>query len=234
MGGGYLGGGVHEDHADDDDDAGVPRLQRADHAERLRQELQLVDAVGAAGLARVGAVVDEVGEGVHEDVQGDGVGDVAVEGDVLPQRHVLGERRLRALVRRALLLPPLLHLDVVEPVQQLRDHRHHDQRAVEVQHLPAAFGDGDPDRAELRRGDGRVRVVADLRRALRHLVVPAPGNFYVNLPPLFLGHFSPIFARFFPVFSPFSPSCRQDSGNRHQDPEKRSVTVEKRRAKPPS
>ena len=29
--------------------------------------------------------------------------------------------------------------------------------------------------------------------------VPAPGNFYVNLPPLFLGHFSPIF----PVFSPF-------------------------------
>ena len=63
--------------------------------------------------------------------------------------------------------------------------------------------------------------------------VPTPGNFYVNLPPLFLGHFSPIFARFFPVFSPFSPSCRQDSGNRHQDPEKRSVTVEKRRAKNP-
>ena len=26
------------------------------------------------------------------------------------------------------------------------------------------------------------------------------GNFYVNLPPLFLGHFSPIFARFFPRF----------------------------------
>ena len=45
-------------------------------------------------------------------------------------------------------------------------------------------------------------------------------------PPLFLGHFSPIFPRFFPIFSPFSPSCRQDSGNRHQDPEKRSVTVE--------
>ena len=63
--------------------------------------------------------------------------------------------------------------------------------------------------------------------------VPAPGNFYVNLPPLFLGHFSPIFAPFFPVFSPFSPSCRQDSGNRHQDPEKRSVTVEKRRVKNP-
>ena len=34
--------------------------------------------------------------------------------------------------------------------------------------------------------------------------VPAPGNFYVNLPPLFLGHFSPIFPRFFPIFSPFS------------------------------
>ena len=33
------------------------------------------------------------------------------------------------------------------------------------------------------------------------LRVPTPGNFYVNLPPLFLGHFSPIFARF---FSPFS------------------------------
>ena len=63
--------------------------------------------------------------------------------------------------------------------------------------------------------------------------VPAPGNFYVNLPPLFLGHFSPIFSRFFPVFSPFPPSCPQDSGNRHQDPEKRSVTVEKRRAKTP-
>ena len=63
--------------------------------------------------------------------------------------------------------------------------------------------------------------------------VPAPGNFYVNLPPLFLGHFSPIFARFFAVFSPFSPSCRQDSGNRHQDPEKRSETVEKRRVKNP-
>ena len=29
---------------------------------------------------------------------------------------------------------------------------------------------------------------------------PAPGNFYVNLPPLFLGHFSPIFPRFFPFF----------------------------------
>ena len=65
------------------------------------------------------------------------------------------------------------------------------------------------------------------------LHVPAPGNFYVNLPPLFLGHFSPIFPRFFPIFSPFSPSCRQDSGNRHQDPEKRSETVEKRRAKNP-
>ena len=63
--------------------------------------------------------------------------------------------------------------------------------------------------------------------------VPTPGNFYVNLPPLFLGHFSPIFARFSPVFSPFSPSCPQDSGNRHQDPEKRSETVEKRRAKTP-
>ena len=37
--------------------------------------------------------------------------------------------------------------------------------------------------------------------------VPAPSNFCVNLPPLFLGHFSPIFARFFPVFSPFPPSC---------------------------
>ena len=66
-----------------------------------------------------------------------------------------------------------------------------------------------------------------------HFLIPAPGNFYVNLPPLFLGHFSPIFARFFPVVSPFSPSCRQDSGNRHQDPEKRSETVEKRRAKNP-
>eukprot|EP01045_Picozoa_sp_COSAG04_P009370 COSAG04_NODE_540_length_12878_cov_10.484858_7_plen_261_part_00 len=63
--------------------------------------------------------------------------------------------------------------------------------------------------------------------------LPTPGNFYVNLPPLFLGHFSPIFARFFPVFSPFSPSCPQDSGNRHQDPEKRSETVEKRWAKTP-
>eukprot|EP01045_Picozoa_sp_COSAG04_P025334 COSAG04_NODE_3306_length_2950_cov_2.006664_2_plen_109_part_00 len=30
--------------------------------------------------------------------------------------------------------------------------------------------------------------------------VPTPGNFYVNLPPLFLGHFSPIFARFSPFF----------------------------------
>ena len=90
---------------------------------------------------------------------------------------------------------------------------------------------------------GREEVVADRRgvavphcrerRRSRRLgeVVPAPGNFYVNLPPLFLGHFSPIFARFFPVFSPFSPSCRQDSGNRHQDPEKRSETVEKRRVK---
>ena len=56
--------------------------------------------------------------------------------------------------------------------------------------------------------------------------VPAPGNFYVNLPPLFLGHFSPIFPRFFPIFSPFPPSCPQDSGNRHQE---RSVAVEKRR-----
>ena len=63
--------------------------------------------------------------------------------------------------------------------------------------------------------------------------VPAPRNFYVNFPPLFLGHFSPIFSRFFPVFSPFPPSCPQDSGNRHQDPEKRSVTAEKRRAKTP-
>ena len=53
----------------------------------------------------------------------------------------------------------------------------------------------------------------------------------VNLPPLFLGHFSPIFARLFPVFSPFPPSFHQDSGNRHQDPERRSVTVEKRRVK---
>eukprot|EP01045_Picozoa_sp_COSAG04_P026770 COSAG04_NODE_3784_length_2534_cov_16.639425_2_plen_283_part_00 len=66
-----------------------------------------------------------------------------------------------------------------------------------------------------------------------HSVLPTPGNFYVNLPPLFLGHFSPIFARFFPVFSPFAPSCRQDSGNRRQDPKKRSATVEKRRAKNP-
>ena len=33
--------------------------------------------------------------------------------------------------------------------------------------------------------------------------VPTPGNFYVNLPPLFLGHFSPIFPRFFPIFSQF-------------------------------
>ena len=40
--------------------------------------------------------------------------------------------------------------------------------------------------------------------AARPVVVPAPGNFYVNLPPLFLGHFSPIFPRFFPIFSPFS------------------------------
>ena len=64
-------------------------------------------------------------------------------------------------------------------------------------------------------------------------LLPAPGNFYVNLPPLFLGHFSPIFPRFFPIFSPFSPSCPQDSGNRRQDPEKRSVTVEKRRVKNP-
>ena len=63
--------------------------------------------------------------------------------------------------------------------------------------------------------------------------VPAPGNFYVNLPPLFLGHFSPIFARFFPIFSPFSPSCPQDSGNQRQDPEERSATVEKRRVKNP-
>ena len=63
--------------------------------------------------------------------------------------------------------------------------------------------------------------------------VPTPGNFYVNLPPLFLGHFSPIFPRLFPMFSPFSPSFPQDSGNRHQDPEERSVTVERRRDKPP-
>ena len=64
-------------------------------------------------------------------------------------------------------------------------------------------------------------------------ITPTPGNFYVNLPPLFLGHFSPIFPRFFPIFSPFPPSCPHDSGNRHQDPETRSVTVEKRRAKNP-
>ena len=30
--------------------------------------------------------------------------------------------------------------------------------------------------------------------------VPTPRNFYVNLPPLFLGRFSPIFARFSPFF----------------------------------
>ena len=65
-------------------------------------------------------------------------------------------------------------------------------------------------------------------------LVPAPGNIYVNLPPLFLGHFSPIFYRFFPIFSPFPPSCPQDSGNRHHDPDKRTVTVENGRAKPPS
>ena len=64
-------------------------------------------------------------------------------------------------------------------------------------------------------------------------LVPAPGNFNVNLPPLFLGHFSPISSRFFPVFSLFPPSCPQDSGNRHQDPEKRSVTAGKRRVKNP-
>ena len=63
--------------------------------------------------------------------------------------------------------------------------------------------------------------------------VPTPGNFYVNLPPLFLGHFSPIFARFSPVFSPFAPSFPQDSGNGRQDPEKRSVTVEKTAGKKP-
>ena len=63
--------------------------------------------------------------------------------------------------------------------------------------------------------------------------VPTPRNFYVNLPPLFLGHFSPIFARFFAVFSPFAPSFPQDSGNGRQDPEKRSETVEKRRNKNP-
>ena len=80
---------------------------------------------------------------------------------------------------------------------------------------------------------GRQRLRLLRRQAALQHQVPAPGNFYVNLPPLFLGHFSPIFARFFPVFSPFSPSCRQDSGNRHQDPEKRSETVEKRRAKTP-
>ena len=48
----------------------------------------------------------------------------------------------------------------------------------------------------------------------------------VKLTSLFLGHFSPIFARSFPVVSPFPSSCPQDSGNRHQDPEKRPVTVE--------
>ena len=83
---------------------------------------------------------------------------------------------------------------------------------------------------------GHPGVQLELIKALQAAgkpLVPTPRNFYVNLPPLFLGHFSPIFARFFPIFSPFSPSCRQDSGNRHQDPEKRSVTVEKRPAKNP-
>ena len=32
------------------------------------------------------------------------------------------------------------------------------------------------------------------------LDLPAPGNFYVNLPPLFLGHFSPVFSPFVPRF----------------------------------
>eukprot|EP01045_Picozoa_sp_COSAG04_P048876 COSAG04_NODE_18985_length_427_cov_2.112805_1_plen_62_part_01 len=52
---------------------------------------------------------------------------------------------------------------------------------------------------------GLLRQAAAEPRRAAVLRVPAPGNFYVNLPPLFLGHFSPIFARFFPVFSPFSP-----------------------------
>ena len=61
--------------------------------------------------------------------------------------------------------------------------------------------------------------------------VPTPGNNDCHLPPLSLGHFSPIFSPFFPVFSPFSPSGPQDSRNRHQDPEKRSETVAKRSRK---
>ena len=79
----------------------------------------------------------------------------------------------------------------------------------------------------------RTSSTATSSRRTSCSTVPTPGNFYVNLPPLFLGHFSPIFPRFFPIFSPFSPSCPQDSGNRHQDPEKRSETVEKRRVQDP-
>ena len=80
---------------------------------------------------------------------------------------------------------------------------------------------------------GHLRQLVDDLVQERRLGIPAPGNIYVNLPPLFLGHFSPIFPRFFPVFSPFPPSCPQDSGNRHQDPEKRPETVQKRRVKNP-
>ena len=45
---------------------------------------------------------------------------------------------------------------------------------------------------------------------MHHLnITPTPGNFYVNLPPLFLGHFSPIFSSFFPVFFRLAPKIQE-------------------------
>ena len=87
-------------------------------------------------------------------------------------------------------------MDEQRPTQERRP-RAGRQRA----HAPRLLLGVQPDAAR-----GRAALADD---------VPTPGNFYVNLPPLFLGHFSPIFPRFFPIFSPFSPSCPQDSGNRH-------------------
>ena len=81
--------------------------------------------------------------------------------------------------------------------------------------------------------DDFCAIKAEVHRLEDLMDVDAMERTCTSGPPLFLGHFSPIFPRFFPILSPFSPSCRQDSGNRHQDPEKRSETVEKRRVKNP-
>ena len=69
-----------------------------------------------------------------------------------------------------------------------------------------------------RRGD---EAVPAQQRRVRWSVaagalVPAPRNFYVNLPPLFLGHFSPIFPRFSPFFrrSPHLSPKIQETGTK--------------------